>query len=105
MRIGKLDQRLTIQSYTTAKNASGEDVLTWADIITVWCGIEFKGGDEDFEAEQKVSTEVVEFTIRFRALTENNRIVYDSIKYDILSIEGNYRERYLKVKAKKRNNG
>jgi len=104
MTIGKLDQRLTIQDYTAVKNASGEFIRTYADLITVWAGVDFTGGGEDFEADQKVATNVVTFKVRFTTVAEDYRIIYKTDEYDILHIGGDYRTRYLLIKAKKRNN-
>lgn len=104
-RIGKLDKRIQIQDYTVSKNDSGEDVLSWSTLATVWAGVEYKSGNEDFEADQKVATSQVIFTIRYTTIKSNYRILYDADYYDILNIEGDERTRYLKIKAKKRNNG
>jgi len=51
VRIGKLRHRIALQSITTAKNAFGEDIPTWATYSTVWGSVEPLTGRELFNAQ------------------------------------------------------
>lgn len=107
MFIGKLDRRITIQSYTTAKNDYGEDIRTWSDYLTIWAGINFKRGNEVFEADQLTAVNEVKFVIRYNSnINETMRIVYESNNYDITFIEeftDSSRKRYMFLTAHKKN--
>jgi SPP1 family predicted phage head-tail adaptor len=106
--IGKLDKRIVVESYTTATDGSGEPIKTFATYASLWASIKYEGsigGGEKFEADQNVATNKVEFTIRFyTGLNEKMRISWNSCYYYVTEINGNKRERYLKLKAEKRNN-
>jgi SPP1 family predicted phage head-tail adaptor len=103
-RIGKLDQQIVIQNYTTTRTDSGAEVDTWTTLATVWAGVDFKAGNENFEADQKVANNIVKFKIRYLAgVLAKSRISYDSEYWDILHITGNSRLRYLELTAEKKN--
>ena len=103
--IGKLDQRVVIQNYTTTRDASGDQLETWSTLATVWAGVRYESGSEQQESDQKVATRTIIFTIRYLAgLTEKSRIVWDSRNYDVQFIDGNQRMRYYYLRAEARNN-
>ena len=104
--IGKLNQRLIIQNYTTTRSSSGAEVRTWSTLATVWANIDFSdvGSGEGYEADQEVATSRVKFKIRYLAgVVEKSRIYYDYSYWDILHISGNERLRYLEITAQKKN--
>jgi SPP1 family predicted phage head-tail adaptor len=105
MYIGKMDRTIVIGTYTTSRNSSGEEVRSYTYTSKLWCAVSHTSGSESFEADQKVGTEVQEFTLRYRAVAQNATITYNSIVYDILSVEEIDRKRFIKITAKKRNNG
>lgn len=106
--IGKLDKRIVVESYTTSTDSSGEPIKTFATYASLWASIKYEatgGNGEEFEADQNVATNRVEFTIRYyTGLNEKMRINWNSCYYYVTHIAGNKRERYLKLKAEKRNN-
>lgn len=83
MRAGRLDRRITIQTGTVSQNALGEYVTTWADDATVWAEAMALRGREYFAAQQVNASVTTKFTIRWRALSPLNRILYDGKTYDI----------------------
>jgi SPP1 family predicted phage head-tail adaptor len=106
MRVGALDQRIVLQTFTTAKNGKGEDIRTYSTLDTVWANVVYNGGSEPYEADQKVAVSEVLFTIRYRDdFSQVDRILWDSEYYDILSKDGNKRLRYLMLKTEKKDNG
>ena len=108
MKINKsyrLDKRIEIQSFTTAKNGKGEDIRTWSKVSDVWANVIYKGGSEPYEADQKVGLGLVVFTIRYlSSVTQLNRIVWGSDTYDILDINGDKRTRYMNLTCEKKDN-
>ena len=101
----RLDKRVEIQTFTVAKNGKGEDIRTWTKLSDVWANVIYKGGAEPYEADQKVGLGVVIFTIRYLStVTQKCRIIWGSDTYDILSIDGDKRTRYLNLMCEKKDN-
>lgn len=88
-QVGKLRERIAIQTATTAANAYGEQVETWATLATVWAQVEYRllVSDEEQRAGRLSDLRTVHYTIRSRSdFNEKARIVYDSKTYDITAI-------------------
>lgn len=99
MRIGKLDQRVTIQVPTTVAGAMGGHTNTWANLGTapsVWALVEIDGGGESAEGEKTVARAQFRVTIRHRAdVTAKHRLTWGSRFLQIKSVESVHaRERY-----------
>lgn len=67
MNIGKLDRRVTLQSASIVKDATGGPVETWADVATVWANVYDLSGKAINEAQQVGSAVNRRVTIRWRA--------------------------------------
>lgn len=70
MRIGKLDQRVTIQEPTEVRDASGGFTLTWANIgtaPTVWAAVEPSSAGETREGEKATARASYSVRMRYRA--------------------------------------
>lgn len=65
MQAGHLRHRITIQSRPTGQNELGEQDGDWDDVGTAWASIERTAGSEQFNAQQKISTQMVLVTMRF----------------------------------------
>lgn len=103
--IGKLRERLLIETVSETVNAYGERVETWATLATVWCGVEYRllTSDEREETAKKTAIGEVVFTIRSRDdFDEKSRLTYRSTVYDIQAIEEATDRMYMKLAAKKR---
>lgn len=84
---GNLDQRITVQNKTVAKNSIGEEISTWGDLITVWAEVIPLRGNAFFTANQQQHAVDVRFRIRERTgIAENMRIIWRGKSYDITSI-------------------
>lgn len=105
-RIGNLDQRITLQSYTTTSDGAGGQTRTWADLASVpdvWAKVEAKGGSEGFSSDRVEAVGSFVFTIRNRTdLDERMRIVWGGENYNVRTIlrEGS-RAMYLKIVAER----
>lgn len=101
--IGTLDRRICIETPTSSRGTSGQELLTWATFAECWAGVEYPGtkSDEGVIADQEVSVTTVNFIIRYRdGLNQKMRIVYNGENYDILNKFELGRREFLKLPAK-----
>jgi SPP1 family predicted phage head-tail adaptor len=84
---GMLDQRITFQSKSVTRNGIGEEVVTWADLVTLWAHVMPLRGGAFHAANQDQHTVDARFFIRDRAgLDESMRILWKTLPYDITNI-------------------
>lgn len=63
---GKLNRRVQVQTYTTARLPSGQEQKSWTTAATVWVQMRVLSGREFFLAQRPVDETVGEFTMRYR---------------------------------------
>jgi SPP1 family predicted phage head-tail adaptor len=92
--IGKLDNRITIQRRNVVQNTRGEDVEGWTDFAEVWAEKRVTADDEAFRAQQRLSTQGVNFRIRYRkGISPQMRVLCDGATWKVLGVaEINRRE-------------
>lgn len=103
-RIGRLQERITLQSRTLTTNSFGERVETWATLAEVWAGVEYRlnKSKETEEAGQETAVTYINFTIRKRSdVNEITRVLYDSQYYDIEAIAESNCRQYNEITTKK----
>jgi SPP1 family predicted phage head-tail adaptor len=84
---GKYDQRVTFQQKGVTKNAIGEEVVTWSDVVTLWAEVVPLRGGEFYAANQTQQSVDVRFRIRARSgLTNDMRLLWKSAAYDITAL-------------------
>lgn len=82
----EMNKRITIKSPPTNKNAFGEIVGPWVDVITVWSAMDPLLGNEYFNALAIQSEVEVKFRIRYRpGITNEMRVQHGTTVYEILS--------------------
>ena len=87
MRAGRLRQRVTLQSKVAVQNDSGEEVITWTDVATVWASVEPLRGREFVEARRAGAEETTRIVMRYRdGVTPEMRVTWGDHDYDILSV-------------------
>lgn len=86
MRAGRLDRRITIQRFTETRSKYNESIRSWADLYTVWASKRTQSGREALQGEQVVASNTVVFTIRHKAITPQDRILFEGQTYDIKSL-------------------
>jgi SPP1 family predicted phage head-tail adaptor len=90
MRAGRLNQRITFQRRTETLDAYREDTGTWADLVTIYAGVEPVSGKEFFSALQvqsDISTRIVcRYSSDVSGVTTKDRVSHGSNYYDIVSI-------------------
>lgn len=82
-----MTKRITIQADTGSQDAYGQPYGTWTTIATVWGKIITSGGREFYAAQRLNAETTAVVEIRYRTnVTTANRILYNTRKYDILSV-------------------
>ena len=61
---GDLNEQVTIQTATVSRGTANAEVITWADVVTVWAKVVERGGREPVLADRPVMLVSYEVTIR-----------------------------------------
>ena len=61
---GDLNEQVTIQTATVTRGTANAEVVSWADVATVWAKIVERGGREPILADRPVMLVAYEVTIR-----------------------------------------
>ena len=87
--IGTLDNEICIQRKTITENAYSEKVETWTELLTVWASVTYPltGAGESYDEGINVYTRSIIFEIRATDILVSDRIKFDSMFFDINSIE------------------
>jgi SPP1 family predicted phage head-tail adaptor len=101
--IGKLDQRVTIQTATLAADGGGGSTKTWAALATVWARVVPKTGRESMEADRVNATSSFLFVIRNRSdVNETCRFVWAGETYNVRNVRRTgTRTMYLEIDAER----
>lgn len=90
---GRARHRVKLQSKSVTKNGIGEEIVTWADVVTdtedhcLWAEAWPLKGREFFAAAETQYAADVRFRMRYRTdLTREHRIVWNGEAYDITQI-------------------
>lgn len=87
MNAGSLKESITIQQPTTLQNEYGANGVEWKDIISTRAKATFNTGSRQNENYEIVHNYTITFTIRhYHNVTDDMRIIWNSQKYRILSI-------------------
>lgn len=103
IRRGELDRQVTFLSKIVGSNDTNEDETEgWEEVATVWAKVLQKEGSEQVVADQITSIIKTLIWIDWRDdITANNRVVYNTKVYNIISIVENQAERkgFLMISA------
>ena len=84
---GELNQRITLQSKAVVRNGIGEEVVTWADVVTTWAKVMPLRGNAFYAANQEQHVIDARFLIRERAgLSVGMRLLWKGSPYDITNL-------------------
>lgn len=90
MQSGRLRERVTIQAESVTRDASGEELLTWAEVATVWASVTPGASNERFLASAGQRVAEVTHTVRLRfktGLTPKMRLIWESTRIlEIISV-------------------
>lgn len=86
-QIGKLDQRIIIQSKTLARAGAGGSTATWSNVTTTWAQVRPISGRERQNADRDEATSNYEVKIRYRSgIKEGDRIQWLGRHLNIKSV-------------------
>ena len=106
VRAGLLDRRVRLDRRHEETDDSGQSVVRWLPLATVWARVEPLGGREGFGQQQWVATGDLRFTIRWRDdLTPLHRVVHAGRAYDVVSVAEDGRREALLIVARGRAEG
>ena len=87
MKAGQLDQRVTVERYTSTEDELGQPIEAWAPLFTCWAAVEPLNGREFFAASTTLSETTTRIRVRYRPdLTVIDRINHNGTLYDITAI-------------------
>jgi SPP1 family predicted phage head-tail adaptor len=92
MRIGRLNQRITVQRPSTSLDAYGQRTDAWQTVATVWAQIQSLRSKESLQAMVMNSETLYKITTRYSAAllppqtVSAWRIVYGSRIFNIVSV-------------------
>lgn len=101
MRAGRLDRRITIQGQSVSQSDSGQEIITWVDVATVWAAMLPVRGGERYGTQQLVGTAVTTFSFRWsnatKVVTVEHRVVYDGREFDIVDVREPRRREEIQI--------
>ena len=87
MNPGDLRQILIIQKKIPTRGASGEEVIIWSEVATVWGSAEPLRGQEYLEATRLQADLDIRFRIRYRdGIKPSMRVTYNNRYFNIVSV-------------------
>lgn len=88
MRAGRLSQQVTVQRLTETPDAFGQVQNAWADVATVWAGVQPLVGREQLERMTEVATFDTRVRMRYGAVdvTQADRLVWGERVFDVVSV-------------------
>lgn len=103
MRAGKLDRRITIQRKPVTQSDSGQEVVTWVDVATVWAEKINVKGLERFAVQQLIGQALMTFRFRWSVtvseITSTHRILLDGRDFDITDVREIGRRQGIEIDA------
>lgn len=83
----KLNRRVTLQRPSSGKDAVGQPITNWQDVVTIWAHIRNENGAQTIQAGAEVSKVKSSVRIRYRTgVTEDMRVLYGAVVYRIEAI-------------------
>lgn len=87
MKAGTLDRRITLQAFTSSRDPiTNELIEDWDDVVTVWAKVSSASGREFAAGNVPIAERRAVFTIRFRAVSQIDRVSYDGEIWEIVDI-------------------
>ena len=99
---GKLDRRVTLQTNSPSQDTTGQPIESWSEIDVVWAEVVPLRGRVLLAAQQVNAEVTAKFLIRYRSdVGPADRVLYDSVGHDILSVTEIGRQEGLEILAKR----
>jgi SPP1 family predicted phage head-tail adaptor len=101
VNIGKMRERVTIQSPTEVRGRSGQTTLEWNAAATVWASVEGLSSRDIMQAQQANVIATHRIRIRYRDdVTHTHRIVWRNRTMEIASVTDRMERLVLEVLAR-----
>jgi SPP1 family predicted phage head-tail adaptor len=99
--IGKMRERVTIQSPSEVRGRSGQTTLQWSNLATVWASVEGLSSRDIMQAQQANVMATHRIRIRHRDdVTHTHRIVWRNRTMEIASVTDRMGREVLEVLAR-----
>jgi SPP1 family predicted phage head-tail adaptor len=99
--IGKMRERMTIQSPSEVRGRSGQTTLEWSDTATVWASVEGLSSRDILQAQQANVIATHRIRIRHRDdVTHTHRLVWRNRTMEIASVTDRMGREVLEVLAR-----
>lgn len=110
MKIGTLNQRITLLEQRVKVDAIGNHCNRWEEAFSCWARATLKSSVENTDAGVTKETQTLEFLIRqsqhWLPSVTGNRILFRDVTYNITSVTPDYLHKdYLKITAEARKAG
>ena len=103
MKAGDLDQRVTVERFTSTQDELGQPIESWAPLFSCWAAVEPLVGREYLAAQAAVSEVTARIRMRFRPwMTAQDRVIHNGTTYGIeslIDVRSDHRELVLMCKA------
>ena len=87
MRAGALDQRVTVERFTSTVDDWGTPIESWAPLFTCWAAVEPLVGREYIAAQAAQSELTTRITMRYRpGVTHDLMVTHEGRQYEIESV-------------------
>jgi len=90
----------TFLTPTPTRDASGDEVLSWAEGSNVWCHLDYKltGSDENDQGARIHAFTKVIVTLRYDStITEKMRIKFDGKEHNIITIAPDPHRQFMQI--------
>lgn len=89
MEAGKLTERITIQRPEVVRDVYGSTTTTWVDVVSnLPAAVNYINGNREIDNEEIFHGRITTFSIRWKGdVDETMQILWDTLKYRILSID------------------
>jgi SPP1 family predicted phage head-tail adaptor len=99
--IGKMRERVTIQSPSEVRGRAGQTTLEWSDTATVWASVEGLSSRDILQAQQANVIATHRIRIRHRDdVTHTHRLVWRNRTMEIASVTDRMGREVLEVLAR-----
>lgn len=93
MRAGLLNEPIVVERQHIHRNEYGEEQSVWECHISTRAAVDWKGGTNTFENDERVFTRSLTFIVRiYHDIRNDDRIIWKAEKYRILHIEPRKKE-------------
>ena len=103
MKSGDLNQRISVERFTSTQDELGQPIEAWAPLFTCWAAVEPLTGREFIAAQAAQSEVTARIRMRFRPwMTAQDRVIHNGTIYmieSLIDVRSENRELVLMCKA------